>query len=320
MASNTVERIEMTCSASPSQWSGRFADGRWLYVRYRWGCLTVDEGGTAEYGGADGTEVLSIDHGDWLDGRMTTEDMMTLTGGVLDWSKVRAAKAAGVRMSERRELPALVAEYSNAVGRHGPDSAEARAFRQGHADDKELLDYCDALDRIKRHLGDGPGREGGGKGSGMREEAKVKPCPNRECRNKEIDIARVLPMDGGFARYCPECHTRGPRAKSFDAADTAWNDLPRDPAPPAQGSIVEALGELREAGGKAWDRVEDVDAELGRKPVVGPATKALAEAIQSQRTKVELAGGNYVLGGYDMHVKLSNDVVDAFFAELEADR
>jgi hypothetical protein len=91
-------------------------------------------------------------------------------------------------------------------------------------------------------------------------------------------------------------------------------------SPPAHGSIVETMDAAREAGGKAWDRVEDVDAELGRKPVVGPATKALAEAIQSQRTKVELAGGNYVLGGYDMHVKLSNDVVDAFFAELEADR
>lgn len=94
MASNTVERIEMTCSESPSQWSGFLTDGRPVYIRYRWGGLSVNEGGT---NGVDGDRTYYVDHGHEYDGRMSTEDMMTLTGGVLDWSKVKAANAAGER-------------------------------------------------------------------------------------------------------------------------------------------------------------------------------------------------------------------------------
>lgn len=47
----------------------------------------------------------------------------------------------------------LVGEYSNAVGRFGPASEQVRQFRVAHADNAELMEYADALDRIKRHLG-----------------------------------------------------------------------------------------------------------------------------------------------------------------------
>ena len=47
----------------------------------------------------------------------------------------------------------LVGKYSNAVGRFGPDSEQVRQFRVAHADNAELMEYADALDRIKRHLG-----------------------------------------------------------------------------------------------------------------------------------------------------------------------
>ena len=50
-------------------------------------------------------------------------------------------------------LPQLVAKYSNAVGRYGPDSEQAKQVRADHADDAEFLQYADALDRVKRHLG-----------------------------------------------------------------------------------------------------------------------------------------------------------------------
>ena len=31
-----------TCSESPSQWEGKLEDGRQIYIRYRWGELTID--------------------------------------------------------------------------------------------------------------------------------------------------------------------------------------------------------------------------------------------------------------------------------------
>jgi hypothetical protein len=42
----------------------------------------------------------------------------------------------------------LVSEYSNAVGANGPDSPQAKAIREAHADDREFLAYANAVDRI----------------------------------------------------------------------------------------------------------------------------------------------------------------------------
>lgn len=53
----------------------------------------------------------------------------------------------------KNTIAQLVAEYSNAVGRYGPSSPEVLRIREAYADNAEFLDYADALDRIKRHLG-----------------------------------------------------------------------------------------------------------------------------------------------------------------------
>lgn len=55
--------------------------------------------------------------------------------------------------TKQKPLHAIVAEYSNAVGRYGPDSEQVREVRAKYADIVDFLDYADALDRIKRHLG-----------------------------------------------------------------------------------------------------------------------------------------------------------------------
>lgn len=46
-----------------------------------------------------------------------------------------------------------VGAYANVVGKHGPDSEQARAARAAFADDREMTRYAAVLDRIKRHLG-----------------------------------------------------------------------------------------------------------------------------------------------------------------------
>jgi hypothetical protein len=66
-----LRNLVQTCDACPSQWEAETTDGQRVYVRYRWGHLRVE---------LDGQSVYEADHGDPLDGDMTTERMLELTG------------------------------------------------------------------------------------------------------------------------------------------------------------------------------------------------------------------------------------------------
>jgi len=46
----------------------------------------------------------------------------------------------------------LVGEYCNALGRHGPDSEQARAVLEANVGNAEFLECAGALNRIKRGL------------------------------------------------------------------------------------------------------------------------------------------------------------------------
>ncbi len=63
----TIQTLEMTCDACPSQWEGTTIKGRKIYIRYRWGYLRVD---------IDGKTIYMKSHGDGLDGMMDTDDML----------------------------------------------------------------------------------------------------------------------------------------------------------------------------------------------------------------------------------------------------
>jgi hypothetical protein len=39
-----IKHITQTCNACPSQWEGRSTDNRPVYIRYRWGWLTIGVG------------------------------------------------------------------------------------------------------------------------------------------------------------------------------------------------------------------------------------------------------------------------------------
>jgi hypothetical protein len=66
-----LSNLAQTCDACPSQWEAETTDGQRVYVRYRWGHLSVE---------LDGQSIYEADHGDSLDGDMTTERMLKLTG------------------------------------------------------------------------------------------------------------------------------------------------------------------------------------------------------------------------------------------------
>lgn len=66
--------LEQTCGACPSQWDA-WVNDVYLYVRYRWGWLTVTLGP-----GDDGGHLFCKRIGDDLDGVMDTDMMLRTTG------------------------------------------------------------------------------------------------------------------------------------------------------------------------------------------------------------------------------------------------
>lgn len=79
MSKPTVDSFEQTCDSHPSQWSGLTTDGREIYIRYRWGGLSVD---------VAGHRILFIAYGDHYDGKLSTAAMKDLTSAILDWQEV----------------------------------------------------------------------------------------------------------------------------------------------------------------------------------------------------------------------------------------
>lgn len=70
-----IKNVSQTCWACPSQWEGSFTDGSALYIRYRWGYLSVEK---------DGEEIYGEQVGDGFDGYMELPEVLELTGMVLD--------------------------------------------------------------------------------------------------------------------------------------------------------------------------------------------------------------------------------------------
>jgi hypothetical protein len=76
-----VTAIRRTCFAYPSQWEGKTESG-YVYIRFRWGNLTVRSGSTIKDAIAAPTifEWHDADHG----GFMEYDELKELTSGVLD--------------------------------------------------------------------------------------------------------------------------------------------------------------------------------------------------------------------------------------------
>lgn len=85
----TVISLVQTCGACPSQWDGVLDDGRAIYVRYRWGWLSVrvstKEDAQEEFGAVRGEEIFGEQLGDNWDGVLTTTELINHTSHVLDW-------------------------------------------------------------------------------------------------------------------------------------------------------------------------------------------------------------------------------------------
>jgi hypothetical protein len=70
-----IVSLRQTCQSHPAQWSAQVEDGRWLYIRYRWGILSMSWATP----NADNPTVLdriaTIVHSDGYDGEMEEAEM-----------------------------------------------------------------------------------------------------------------------------------------------------------------------------------------------------------------------------------------------------
>jgi hypothetical protein len=80
-----VATMVQTCWACPAQWELTLKDGREVYVRYRFGTLSITLNPWTE-----DEEILWYEKfgGQW-NGDLTAEDLMEHTKEVFDWSLIR---------------------------------------------------------------------------------------------------------------------------------------------------------------------------------------------------------------------------------------
>ena len=82
-----IVSIERTCYACPSQWDAKTKDGRNVYIRYRWGKLSVsvgEPGDDEEMSGVNGDCVFAGAIGDSYDGMLEYKDLKAIldTAGI----------------------------------------------------------------------------------------------------------------------------------------------------------------------------------------------------------------------------------------------
>jgi len=86
-------KLEKTCLACPSQWEGQINDGRWIYIRYRWGDLIIllskKNISIKHINFFDTSEtIFTWKSGELFDGVMSIERLIYLTSKILDFSNV----------------------------------------------------------------------------------------------------------------------------------------------------------------------------------------------------------------------------------------
>ncbi len=77
-----IKNLVRTCIACPSQWEAETDDGRTVYIRFRWGCLTIGIGSNIEEA-VRARPIFRQQVSDGLDGLMEDEEMLQHAGLIL---------------------------------------------------------------------------------------------------------------------------------------------------------------------------------------------------------------------------------------------
>jgi hypothetical protein len=73
-----IVKAVSTCGACPSQWDAWTDDGKYVYIRYRWGHLSISYEVLGE-------PILEKNIGDEYGGVMSFEELVEHTKGVIEW-------------------------------------------------------------------------------------------------------------------------------------------------------------------------------------------------------------------------------------------
>lgn len=84
-----IKTIEKTCFACPSQWEGFLENGKAIYIRYRWGYLSIRISDDVTYDIDDavcGKEIYGKQIGEEYDGVIELDTVLDLSKGVLEYA------------------------------------------------------------------------------------------------------------------------------------------------------------------------------------------------------------------------------------------
>lgn len=72
-----ITKLRKTCEACPAQWEGEDSKGNPIYIRFRWGYLSIrqEEKGEDIMSAIDGKEIFGEKLSDGLDGSLSFEEL-----------------------------------------------------------------------------------------------------------------------------------------------------------------------------------------------------------------------------------------------------
>jgi hypothetical protein len=85
VAAIRISTVNQTCETNPSQWECLTDDGMYVYVRYRWGCLSIGSGKTMDEAVANLNNLFEKALGEAPDGWLEYDKLREVTAGVIDW-------------------------------------------------------------------------------------------------------------------------------------------------------------------------------------------------------------------------------------------
>lgn len=90
-----ITKLVQTCEACPSQWDGLTDDNRAVYIRFRWGQLSIclgKQNDTSEFAALEGETIYCEQISDGLDGILATKEMKEITKSLIDWTSLMPRK------------------------------------------------------------------------------------------------------------------------------------------------------------------------------------------------------------------------------------
>jgi hypothetical protein len=99
-----IKSLRLTCESCPVQYEGWTVDNRQIYIRYRFGYLTVSVGKVGddeEFAAVNGERVFRKRIGGEYDGYLSSVDLVEAIRDVVEWPLHSSPRGAGSNSTRR---------------------------------------------------------------------------------------------------------------------------------------------------------------------------------------------------------------------------